>query len=75
MTHISIIGAALIVAAAILSAAHTIQPLKPLTPTDRCLDLSATWDRQQKVGDPHFAGADVQSIYAACIAAELRERR
>jgi hypothetical protein len=36
--------AALIVAASILYAAHT---LKPPTPTDRCWDISDTWGRQQ----------------------------
>ena len=49
--QVGVVGAALIVAAAIIVAA--VQ-LKPLTPTDRCWDISVTWERQQKAGSRVF---------------------
>jgi hypothetical protein len=65
MAHLTRVVAALIVAGSIFGAARMI---KPLTPTERCLDLRATLERQGEAGDQDFRP---QRAYVACIGASV----
>jgi len=60
----AIIFASLIIGAAILGGAYV---MKPLTPTEKCWDVSVTFERHQKAGDKAFGSVDPQKVYANCL--------